>query len=305
MAEEEKESEASKPVAEISHEPSKFEEALNKHFKSLVLLLVLIAVGVAAWVVNRHIGDENQRAAGAALVAANEIDDLQALRESYPETPSFVTAAVKMSDLQWEQGKQAASLETLRAAIGGDPDHPSVATARARLGARLLMQGDLNGAAEQFDVLVDAPKARYLAPYAETMLAEIQIQRENKEGATERLEEATQAYAGSPFMQMLNQQRQLVSFTMPEEVAPPADDESTENESLDLFNGENMPPGFDPAANNPLLKDLENNPNSSLEELENPSETTEETEESIPSVEDSAESESESPDHDPAAESGE
>ena len=305
MAEEEKESEASKPIAEISHEPSKFEEALNKHFKLLVLLMVLIAVGVAAWVVNRHIGDENQRAAGAALVAANEIDELQALRKSYPETPSFVTAAVKMSDLQWEEGKQAASLDTLRAAIGGDPDHPSVASARARLGARLLMQGELSGAAEQFEVLVDTPKARYLAPYAETMLAEIQIQRENKEGATERLEEATQAYAGSPFMQMLNQQRQLVSFTMPEEVAPPVEDESTDNESLDLLNGENMAPGFDPAANNPLLKDLENNPNSSLEGLENPSDTAEETEESSPSVEDSAESESKSPDHDPAAESGE
>lgn len=303
MAEAEKESESSQPIAEISHEPSKFEGFLNQNFKWLVVGMIVLAIAVAGWVVNRHIGDEERQAAGAALVAADEVEDFQEITKTYPGTPSATTALVRMSDFQWEQGLQEDSLESLRKAIGGASDHPSVPSARARLGARLLQQGDLNGAAEQFEELVDAPGARYIAPYAETMLAEIQLQRGDEAAAAKRLEQATKSYRGAAFGRLLNEHRQLVSFELPEEVDPPAVNEDMPDESIDLPGNEDFVPGIGAELNNPLLENFENKLDSPLEGSENENDTLPDSAESSPSSSDAEDAES--PASDPDAKSGE
>lgn len=326
-------SESSQPIAEISHEPSKLEGFFDRNLKWLIAGAVLVAVAVAAFVVNQSAEEGARRAGGEALVAAEEAEGYDEVVEAHADTPSGISAAVRLSDRQWEQGSQAAALDTLRGAIERDPEHPAIPPAKARLAARLLRQGELDRSEEIFADLADTPRARYLAPYAMGALADIERQRGDAEAASEILEEAIESHPGSPFNGTLAEQRRFVNFEMPEEVEPPAAEENGagapgapgltgDDSGLPDFTGDIE---FDPGQGgengaNPLINELGGDAESSLESDSDQRDVPKPDGEGLTSEDsphepaaddapeagdDSPDSESSSPSADPAAENGE
>lgn len=324
--------ESSQPIAEISHEPSKLDGFFDRNLKWLIAGAVLVAVGVAAFVVNQSAEEGARRAGGEALVAAEEAEGYEKVVETHADTPSALSAAVRLSDRQWEQGGQAAALETLRGAIERDSGHPAIPSAKARLAARLLQQGELDQSEALFAELADSPRARFLAPFAMGALADIERRRGDAGAASEILEEAIESHPGSPFNGMLADQRRFVNFEMPEEVEPPAAEENGadapgapgligDDSGLPDFSGDLE---FDPGQGgeggaNPLINELGGDAESSLESDSDRRDDPESGEDDGASEEsrgesaddapeaggDAPESESSSPSADPAAENGE
>lgn len=213
---------SAQPIAEISHGPSAMEGFLDRNQKKLIAVGILASLGIAASVVMKGVEEGTQQAAGEALLAAEDIAAMQDVVKNHAETPTTPSAAVLLSDLQWEQGQQSSAIETLEGEIAANPDHPATLPAQARLGARLIDQGSLDKAAEVLEDLADNPKASYLAPYALTRLAEIATKNGDKEKATSLLDQASNSYPESPFGRTVSDTKRYLGFQMPTEIDPPA-----------------------------------------------------------------------------------
>ena len=276
----EPESDSSKPIAEISHGPSALEGFLDRHQKTLIGVGILAALGIGAAVVMQGMEEGAHQAGGEALLAAEDIAAMQDVAKNHAGTPAADSAAVLLSDLQWEQGQQAAAIETLEAAIADAPDHPASAPAQARLGARLIDQGSLDRAEEVLQALADNSSAAYLAPYALTGLSEIAVAREDLEKAESLLEEASTSYPESPFGRTVSDHRRYVGFEMPTEIDPPAPEPVEEPTPPTIDPGPEPdlskpiqldPTGQDSGTGNPLLDSL-NTGSTPSEEPEAPAE---------------------------------
>lgn len=236
----------SSPIAEISHGPSGFETFLDNHQKKLILLGILIALGLAAWVIKDGIQDGNNLTAGNALVAANDAADFEAVMNQHPGTPSVASAAVLLSDSQWEQGEQVAAIATLRAEIAANPEHPATSPAFARLAARLSSQGKTEEAKAAFQDILDRPQAEFYAPYALVSLGQIAKSEGDIEKAKDYFTRARDGYPGNPLADSAGKAMQFVEFKMPLEIDPPAPEEDTsgiDNFELDPTKLPNNPGG--------------------------------------------------------------
>lgn len=272
-----------KPIAEISHAPSGFDKFLDKNQKRMIMLGLAVAIGVATWVIMTKSREGTQRAAGEELSAAEVATDLSDIIENYPKTPAAPSAAILLSDEQWDSGDQATALETLRNEISNHPDHPATPSALARLGARQLEQGDADAAEQTFKELLDTTDSAYIAPYALASLAEIARQRGDIEKAKELLNQSKDRYPTSLMnSQIVNQSLTYIDFQMPEEVDPPEPDPAEENPATDPSEPdlskpiELDPTNLPPSGSNPLIDGLSTPPTEeTTQEPEAPSEESE------------------------------
>lgn len=241
-------SDSASPIAEISHGPSAFERFLDRNQKSMILLALVIALGAGAWVVYSGMGEGKRLTAGQALVDADDVAAMQEVAENHPGTPAAASAAVLLSDMQWDEGQQSAALETLQAEIDANPEHPATIPARARLASRRLQQGDVEGAKAGFQDLIDRPGASYLAPYALMSLSEIARDQGDVEEAQELLERASENYPDNPLRSITTQAATYVDFEMPEAIDPPEPEPLEETDTT-------LPDGPEPDLSQPLELD--------------------------------------------------
>lgn len=258
-----------RPIAEISHGPSASEQFLEKNQKLLIVIAVALAIVAAGIVVKRGIDDAAKLAAGAALGDAKDVAAMQDVIKNHAGTDSEASAAVLLSDLQWEQGQQSAALETLKSLIDSQPDHPATLPARARLAARLREQGDTAAAKDLFNAIVSDPQATWLAPYALISLADIAREEGDIENAKKFLAQISEDFPTSVFGDSAGKLRQFIDFQAPTEVEPPADETPAETDTglptPEPNNDSALVPSDGPA--NPLLDALNDN---STEEVETP-----------------------------------
>lgn len=215
------------PIAEIRNDSSAFEQFLDRNQKLLLFLLLILVIAVGAWVVMTGVKEGADRSGGAALVAAEDAEALHEVLDTHSGSPAAGSAAVLMSDRQWEQGLQNDAIETLRQEITDRPDHPATFPARARLGARLAEQGKNAEAREAFQPLLSDGRAGYLAPYVLTSLAGIARAEGDLDQAESLLEQAVENHPGNPLANSAMEALRFVRFDMPEEVDPPAEPEPT------------------------------------------------------------------------------
>ena len=247
--------ESSRPLAEISHGPSAFEAFLDRNQKGMIALAILLIAGAAAFIVIRGIKESTEQTAGEMLSKAEAVPELEALVKEYPDTAAAGSARVLMSEMQWANGDQDASIETLRAFIAADSAHPAVPSARASLATRLMQQGKNDEAATMFRELVGTPEARFIAPYALISLGDIAKADGRLEDAEKAYKDAQENYGTNPFSSLAAQHLKLLKFTAPAEIEAPPTPEPAKDGGLDidLESGELMPSAPN---DNPLLNTL-------------------------------------------------
>ncbi|MEM1084515.1 MAG: tetratricopeptide repeat protein [Verrucomicrobiota bacterium] len=224
------------PIAEISHGPSAFETFLDQNQKKLILLGVLIALGMGAWVVKEGMQDGAYLAAGNDLTAASDLASLEEVVKNHANTPSAASASVLLSDAQWEQGQQDASIATLEAEIAANPEHPATAPARARLAARLHEQGKTEEAKAAYQAILDQPTAAYFGPYALISLGHIAKAEGDLEKAETLYTQAREGYPDNRLASEAAKAEQFANFKMPEEIdppEPPAEEAAAEGAGVD------------------------------------------------------------------------
>ena len=172
MAESPSSSNTPAPIAEIDHGPSKLDQFLDAHTKKLIIGAILVAVGIAAYVVYSGVAKGEAEEAGAALMDAEKIADYQDVIKKWPESNAAASALPLIADIQWADS-QPDSIASLEEFISKYPEHPSLATAKVSLGLRLLEQGKTSEASELLTEVAESETATYIAPLACIALGDI------------------------------------------------------------------------------------------------------------------------------------
>lgn len=214
-------SDSSRPLAEIAHGPSKFEEFLDKNQKLLLLLAILIALLAAAYVVMRGVEQGKQEAAGASLIEAQNADELEKTIVKHAGSQAAKSAELLLADHQWSNGNKERSIATLRSFLADRPDHPATPTAKASLASKLMSQNENDEAARLFQELVDDPEARYVAAYALISIGDIAALAGNTEKARATFERVAAEFSGSEFSSTAGSRMRDLSALAPTVVAKP------------------------------------------------------------------------------------
>lgn len=217
---------SSVPVGEIDQGPSKFEQFLDKNQKLLILLVILATLAIIALVVVRGLKQQEEEAAGAALINAQGPEDYTAVIADHPDTAASGTAYLFQAQALWNEGKLDDAVETLRAYLANRPDHPARAIAQNRLGSYLLSQDDLEGAAAAFEAATAEDGAAAYNFYSYTSLGDIARAQGNIEQAKSYYEQAElnapQGNLPTFATDTAALRQQLLTLDAPELVAPPA-----------------------------------------------------------------------------------
>ena len=203
--------------------PSSLENFLDLHARKLVIGLAIVLAIVAVFVTIHLRKKKFETEAGAALVAATDLDALKKVTQDFEGTPAAKTALLFMADRQLEAGDAQGAGETLRAFIGANADHPLLSQARLALATALVRQGKPDEANAELAAFLTASPTSPLAPLALIQQAELAEQKGDLEGARKLYEQVTAGFPDSQFAQMIKMQSRAdrVGFVMPTEVEPP------------------------------------------------------------------------------------
>jgi len=214
-------SEAPKPLAEIEQGPSKFEQFLDANQRKLIALAVIVIIGVLGFVAYRTIREDNQHAAGAALVGADDLTALLNVAKNHANTPAAASSQLLAADAQWADGRQDDAIATLREFVDQNSSHPARPTALASLGSRLMAQGKNDDAREILNTLLEDPDAGFLAPYALISLGDIARAEGKIDEAEAFLSRARDDYPDDNFSSIATRHLALLRSAAPVEIDPP------------------------------------------------------------------------------------
>lgn len=209
------------PLAEISQGPNAFEVFLDRNQKGIAVLAILVAVGAVGLVIYRGIETSRQETAGAALTKAADLASYQAVVDGHADTVAAGSAMVLLADSQWTGGKQAEAIATLRKFIAASPTHPAIPSAKANLGAKLMVQGKSGDATKVFDELAADPAARYIAPFALISLGDLAKTAGDLEKAEASYNRVKTEFPESSFAETANRRIATLKAKPPVEIEPP------------------------------------------------------------------------------------
>ena len=212
-------SNSSAPIAEIELGPSKTDQFLDNHQTKIIILAILIALGVVAYVISQGLAEAEAQEAGAALLSAEQPADYQTVIKTWPESHAAASASILLADLQWPDS-QPDSIATLEEFINNHPEHPTLATAKVSLGLRLLEQGKADEAGEILAEVADGDS--YIAPLACIALGDIAKEAGESEEATQRYEKAQQGPSelGNAYKELATSRLLLVNAKPPVKIKP-------------------------------------------------------------------------------------
>ena len=212
------------PSAPISgpDAPSALENFLDLHIRK-ILIGIAAVLAVVAIVATVHLKRKKfEREAGAALVAAKDLDAMRKVIETYGDTPAGQTAQLLLADRQLAANDAKAAEATLRGFIATNAKHPLASQAKITLAATLIRLGQLDAAGSELAGFLQSSPTSSLAPLAMVMQAELAEEKGDTEGARKIYEEAKANYPDSNFGFLAGSRIDRVGFVMPTEIdAPP------------------------------------------------------------------------------------
>ncbi len=209
------------PIAEIDHGPSKLDQFLENHQKKLIIAAILIALGVAGYVVWSGLAEAKAQEAGSALTAATTVEDYQKVISQWPDSKAAASAMLLLADAQWKDAPEE-SIATLKSFIEKYPESQLLPTAQVSLALRLLDQEKLDAAKEILTEVVEDDEAAYIAPLAAIALGDIAKEEGNIEEATTWYKKAQEdpAGLGNTYKNIVSIRLALVKAKPPVKIKP-------------------------------------------------------------------------------------
>ncbi len=170
---------------------SAYEDWLERNFKKLLLLVLLVILAVAAYFIVRYRTDALRMEAGAAFTSADSIEAHDAVISKFAGTPAAANSLLKKAELLWDKNQKDSSVEALRKFLAGHPKHPLLMQTKLALATRLEVMGEKDEARKLYEEITASATASEVTPLAEIRLADL-LWSEGK------LEEAKTLYAGLP-----------------------------------------------------------------------------------------------------------
>jgi predicted negative regulator of RcsB-dependent stress response len=208
------------PIGEIVQGPSAFEQFLENNQKLIAVGAVAVALAIGGFTVYRTMQADHAAEAGAALVAAKDMAELEKVKMNFSDTPSAVTAAMGIADKMWTNNQQDEAIATLREIIEKFPQHPATVIAQNALGHRLMAQGKTGDAAAAFQAVVDRQQDRYLSPAALISLGDLAKKEGKLDQAAELYKKVSAEFPESSFASVAADRVKFLNFSAPVEVEP-------------------------------------------------------------------------------------
>lgn len=211
------------PSAPISgpDAPSALEIFLDLHARKVMLGLGLVLAVVAVFATLHLKRKKFERAAGAALVVARDMDALRKVIADYGDTPAGQTAQLLLADRQLAAADAKATETTLRGFLAANPKHPLASQAKIALANTLIQLAQTDAANTELASFLQGSPTSSLAPLAMVMQAEIAESKGDTEGARKIYAEAKANYPESNFGYLAASRVDRVGFVMPTEIEPP------------------------------------------------------------------------------------
>ena len=209
------------PIAEIDLGPSKLDQFLDNHQTKIIILAILVAIGVVAYVIYDGLAQAKANDAGAALLSSQQSSDYETVIKTWPESNAAASARLLLADIQWPNSEDD-SIATLEEFINSFPEHPSIGTAKTSLGLRLLDQGKTEEAREILSEVADNGSYSYIAPMAAIALGDIAKAAGDTSNASEWYEKAqldAEGY-GNAFESLAAARLMLVNAQPPTKIKP-------------------------------------------------------------------------------------
>jgi hypothetical protein len=126
-----------------------------------------------------------------------------------------------LADMQANEGKTDAAVQTLKDFIATHGDHAAKPTASAKLASQLMTQGKSVEASAIFQEIADNPTARYIAPYALICLGDIAKAGGDPAKAESYFNQVKTEFSESSFASIATDRIVTVRTKAPIEVEPP------------------------------------------------------------------------------------
>ncbi len=201
--------------------PSPLENFLDLHSRKVVIGLAVVVAMVATFTTLHLKKKKYAEKAGAALVAAKDLDGLRKVVSEFADTPAGQTAQILLADRQLDSGDAKGATDTLRTFLGANKDHPLASQARLALASALLQLGQPEEAGSELSSFLAAAPTSPLAPLAMIMQAEIAEKKGDIEGAKKIYGEVKAGFPESQFAGKASMRLERVGFILPIEVEPP------------------------------------------------------------------------------------
>lgn len=149
------------------------ERFLDAHFKKLVLLSAVVAVGAMAYGVISYTNRASAVAAGQAFAAAKTVEDCDVVISEHPGTLAAGNALLLKADLLWAQNKKDSSVAALREFTKSHSDHPLMPEVTLGLATKLESMGEAAEAQPLFEKVINDYSGNDVAALAQLRLGDL------------------------------------------------------------------------------------------------------------------------------------
>jgi TolA-binding protein len=189
------------PPATASDEPvyeiDSFELLWEQHKGKIIggaIALVAIIVGVFGWLILSH---AQRVAAEKAYGAAKTPADYRAIIDKYPRSPLAGNASLLLASALRGEKKYDEANQVLGDFVKRQPEHPFAPLAEVAAAVNSALAGKPADAESQLQAVATGDAKSFVAPFALTLEAELQMAGGKRAQALETYRELTQTYPAS------------------------------------------------------------------------------------------------------------
>lgn len=218
----------SAPIAELEYEPSAFEQALAKHRTKIITVVVLAALGGAAYYSLNLWKEHTQAVSGAAFFKAQTLEDYRRVAKEEAGKNAAGNAILMAAQILVEDGKPEDAVKELEGFLKDYASHPLADVALLRLADANLVKGAREEAKTKFEELYSKFPKSPQAPLALLRLGDIYASDKKPDEAKKYYDLNKEKYPGNPYFSQaqahaasLSQKEPALVEFVPEPAAPP------------------------------------------------------------------------------------
>lgn len=181
------------PVAAPPSE-SKLEQFLDRNFKSIMLVMVLLAVVLLALGVKRYFSHQAELEAAERFTAADSVSDCDFVIQKYSGSIPAGNALLMKAGLLWDQGKKESSIEVLKEFVKDYKTHTLHPQSLLALASKQASLGENDAARQTCDTLLKTYPQSEMAPAAQIQLGDLLWQEGKIDEAKKLFESLPQKY---------------------------------------------------------------------------------------------------------------